>query len=124
MTGRPVKIPGPDHPISMEAADTTWRVIFNGEIIAESDDVVLMRETTYRVVAYFPRKHVRMDKLRATQHRTYCPYKGEASYFSIEANGHKAENAVWSYEKPFAAVEDISERLAFYPDSVDSIAES
>lgn len=123
MTERPVKIPGPDHPISMEKAGKTWRAVFNGEVVAESDDVVLMRETTYPVVAYFPRADVKMDLLARTEHHTYCPYKGEASYYSLAAGDKSEANAVWTYEEPYAAVEAIRKRLAFYGTKMDAVEE-
>lgn len=124
MTERIVKIPGPDHPITMQKANSTWRVTFNNAVIAESEDVLLMQETTYPVVAYFPRKDVKMNVLHATDHHTYCPYKGEASYFSLVTDGRSEENAVWSYQAPYPAVADIKDRLAFYATKVDKIAES
>ena len=118
-----VKLPGPEHPISMTKAKSTWRVVFNNAVIAESEDVLLMQEATYPVVAYFPRKDVKMNLLQATDHHTYCPYKGQASYFSLDADGRREDNAVWSYEAPYPAVADIKERLAFYTTKVDEIAE-
>ena len=123
MTERSIKIPGPDHPIAIEKAGRTWRAVYNGAVIAESDDVILMRETTYPVIAYFPRKDVKMDLLARTDHHTYCPYKGEASYYSISAGGKNEDNAVWTYEEPYPAVEQIRERLAFYGAKLDAVAE-
>ncbi len=82
-----------------------------------------MREAGYPAVFYVPRKDVDMTKLARTDHATYCPYKGDAAYFSIASGGARAVNAVWTYESPFPAVEPIREHLAFYTDRVDSIEE-
>lgn len=115
------KIPGPDHPISTTQDSRRVRVTFRGETVADSVEVVTLQEAGYPPVHYFPRKDVRMDLLRRTDHGSWCPYKGQASYFSIIVAGATADNAVWSYETPFDPVADIHERLAFYPSRVDSI---
>ena len=94
------------------------RVTFRGEPIADSRDAVAMEEGSYPVVYYIPRKDVKMDRLVRSEHQTVCPFKGTASYYSLK-NG--AENAVWTYEKPYDEMSAIKERLAFYPDKVDSI---
>ena len=94
------------------------RVTFRGEVIAESGDAIAMREGNYPVVYYFPRRDVKMEKLARTAHSTHCPYKGDASYYSI-AGG--PQNAVWSYEQPKPAMQSIKGLLAFYADKVDSI---
>ena len=100
-------------------AGATVRVTLKGEVIAESRDALAMKEGTYPVVYYFPRKDVKMDRLKRTTHSTHCPFKGDASYFSL-VDG--PENAVWSYEQPFDDLTVIKDRLAFYPDKVVSIA--
>ena len=92
------------------------RVSVNGEVIAESSDAIRMEEGTYPPVYYFPRKDVRMERLERTSHRTHCPHKGDASYFSIKGG---PQNAVWSYEAPYEKMAAISELLAFYPDKVE-----
>lgn len=92
------------------------QVSFNGEVVADTRDAVAMDEGSYPTVYYVPRRDVRMDRLVPSPHRTYCPHKGHASYFSL-AGG--PQNAVWSYEQPFDAVGLIRELLAFYPDKVD-----
>ena len=79
-----------------------------------------MREASYPEVLYVPRDDVDMTKLERTSHATYCPYKGECSYYSIPSGGQKAANAVWSYEMPYDAVASIKDHLAFYRDRVDS----
>lgn len=108
----------PDHRIETTPADARVRVKFNGEVIADTRDAVEMKEGDYPVVYYVPRKDVKMDRLVRTTHRTYCPFKGHASYFSL-VNG--PENAVWSYERPYDEMLAIKELLAFYPDKVDAI---
>lgn len=123
MTTRVQKIPGPDHPIVMEQCAKRMRVVYRGETIAESVDALVMRKSAYPPVYYFSRADVKMEKLARTAHMSWCPYKGEASYFSIGEGDSREENAVWSYETPFDAVADIRERLAFYPNKVDRIEE-
>jgi uncharacterized protein (DUF427 family) len=118
-----VKIPGPDHPISLAPHDRRVRVTFNGMIIAETSRALAMYEGGYPVVFYIPREDADQSLLVRTDHATYCPYKGDASYFSIHANGRTSENAIWSYENPYEAVAPIGERLAFYRNRVDAIEE-
>ena len=75
---------------------------------------------TYPVVHYIPRSAVEMNRLVKTDHSTHCPYKGDASYFSISCHGRtRIENAVWSYETPFPAMKEIAGYLAFYPNKVE-----
>ena len=95
------------------------QVSYRGELIADSRDAVALEEGPYPVVYYIPRKDVRMDRLQRTSHRTHCPYKGDASYYSIQDG---PANAVWSYEQPKEGMLSIKGLLAFYPDKVDSIA--
>jgi uncharacterized protein (DUF427 family) len=109
----------PDHRIMTKPAGVRVQVKLNGELIADTRDAIEMKEGDYPVVYYFPRKDVKMDRLSRTTHQTYCPFKGHASYYSLK-NG--AENAVWTYETPYDEMKAIRERLAFYPDKVDSIA--
>jgi uncharacterized protein (DUF427 family) len=115
------KIPGPDHPISIQPTLDRVVVKFAGEVIADSTRALSLREASYPTVQYIPRGDVRMDRLVRTQHHTHCPYKGDANYFSVKAGGRSSENAVWTYEQPFDQVGEIAEHVAFYPDRVDSI---
>jgi uncharacterized protein (DUF427 family) len=94
------------------------RVTFRGEAIAETAEALALKEGSYPVVYYIPRKDVKMDRLVRTTHSTHCPHKGDASYFSIQDG---PANAVWSYERPKDGVAAIREHLAFYPDKVDAI---
>ncbi|WP_454723236.1 MULTISPECIES: DUF427 domain-containing protein [Cupriavidus] len=120
---RAVKIPGPDHPITIEHNAGRVVVTVAGEVIADTRDALTLREASYPAVFYIPRKDVDMAKLERSAHSSYCPYKGEAAYFSIPSGGARSVNAIWTYESPYAAVEPIRDRLAFYPDRVESIAE-
>lgn len=121
MNDRPVKIPGPDHPITIAPAGQTYRVIFKGEVLAQSANATELNEANYPPAIYFPRQDVRMELLNATDHKTYCPYKGQANYFSIKTAAGEQDNAVWSYEQPYDSVGPIRELLAFYPSKMDSI---
>ena len=122
-TARTVKIPGPDHPITIERDPSHVVVKVAGRVIADTRDALTLREAHYPPVFYIPRKDVDMALLERTDHSTYCPYKGNAAYFSIPQGGERAVNAIWTYESPYPAVEPIRDHLAFYPDRVDSIDE-
>lgn len=113
-----MKIPGPDHPISVTPASTRWRALFHGHLLADSGGAMLLREAAYPQVVYFPRQDVEMAFLARTDHATQCPYKGEASHYTIFRDGEVAENAAWSYEHPYPAMEAIGDLIAFYPDRV------
>ncbi len=118
-----VKIPGPEHPISIARNAKRVRVTFAGKVVADTTRALTLSEAGYAPVHYIPRADAAMDLLKPTAHASYCPYKGDASYFSIEADGRIAENAVWSYQQPFPAMAEIKEYLAFYPSRVDKIEE-
>jgi len=104
--------------ITTRPAGARVRVTFNGEVIADTRDALLLEENGYPPVAYVPREDVKMERLIRTSHTTYCPHKGQATYYSISNGGQAARNAVWSYETPIEAVGAIRELLAFYPDRV------
>ena len=118
------KIPGPDHPISIQPTLDRVVVKFAGDVIADSTRALTLREASYPPVQYIPRGDVHMDCLARTLHHTHCPYKGDASYFTIKVGDRTSENAIWSYEQPFPAVAEIKEYLAFYPNRVDKIEEN
>ena len=120
---RAVKVPGPDHPITIEANPKLIVVKFGGRIIANSRRALTLREASYPPVHYIPRQDVDMSLLTRSAHTTYCPYKGECNYFGISTDGFQADNAVWTYEAAFPAVAEIEDYLAFYPDRVDAIDE-
>ncbi|WP_374573097.1 DUF427 domain-containing protein [Phenylobacterium sp.] len=114
-----MKIPGPDHPIVIKPAAKRWRARFGEHVIADSNDALILTEASYKPVVYFPRQDVSMEFLSRTDRSTHCPYKGDASYFTLIMDGQFADNVVWSYEEPFPAMEEIRGRLAFYPDRVE-----
>jgi uncharacterized protein (DUF427 family) len=111
----------PEHQVLLEHGPGRVRVVFNGETVAETDDVITVRETGYGPVYYLARSGARMERFERTGHHTHCPFKGDASYFTLSVGGRTAENAVWSYERPYDEVMDLKDRLAFYPDRVDAI---
>src|SRR5262249_6757905 len=111
----------PDHPITIAPADGRIRVTFAGHVVALSDAALVLAEASYAPVYYLPPEHVDFAVLERTDHKTRCPYKGEASYYSIRTAGRTAQNAVWSYERPLPSVAAIAGYLAFYPDRVDNM---
>jgi len=122
MKDRQIRVPGPDHPIAIERTPVRVVVSIAGRVIADTRDALTLRESTYPPVQYIPLKDVDMSLLEPTDHSTYCPYKGDCAYYSIPIGGDKSVNAVWTYEVPFAAVAEIKDHFAFYPDRVDEIA--
>ncbi len=109
----------PDHRIGLAPAGRRMRVIVAGCVaVAESGDVLVMREGDYPPVYYFPRQDVNMDLLAATDHASTCPFKGDASYWTIEAGDRREENAAWSYEAPYDEMLEIAGMIAFYQDRV------
>ncbi|MFJ6326356.1 MULTISPECIES: DUF427 domain-containing protein [unclassified Rhizobium] len=121
MSEKPVKIPGPDHPITIEEKHAHVTVSVAGKVIADTHEALSLKEASYPAVIYIPRKDVDMSLLQKTSHETYCPYKGECSYYSIPAGGERSVNAIWTYENPYPSVGQIKDYMAFYPDRVDSI---
>ena len=119
--GKEIRIPGPDHPITISPADGTVRVMVAGRIVAESTRALRLEENGYPPVYYLPRDDADTSLLIRTAHSTYCPYKGDCAYYSIPMGGERSVNAVWTYESPYAPVKEIAQHLAFYPNRVDSI---
>ena len=119
--GKEIKIPGPDHPITISPAGGKVRVTIAGKIVAESTLALQLEEKGYPPVYYLPRSDTDMSLLVRTTHYTYCPYKGDCSYYSIPVGGSRSENAAWTYERTHEAVASINEYLAFYPSRVDAI---
>jgi len=120
---KPIKIPGPDHPIAIERNPHRIVVKVAGRVVADTRNALTLREANYPAVQYLPRKDVDMSQLERTDHATYCPYKGDCAYYSITSGGKRSINAVWSYEAPYVATAAIKDHVAFYPDRVDSIEE-
>ena len=111
----------PEHRVHVAPAGVRVRVTFNGEVIADTRDAIKLEESGYTTVYYVPRQDVKMQYLARTEHRTYCPFKGHASYFTLSLRQRKAQNAAWSYEQPYDELSVIREWLAFYPNKVDRI---
>jgi uncharacterized protein (DUF427 family) len=123
MAEKTVKIPGPDHPITVEPNPNRVVVTVDGKVIADTTEALALREANYSPVQYIPRKDVDMGALERSMTQTYCPYKGDAAYFSIPGGGERSVDAIWTYEAPYAAVAVIKDHLAFYPSRVDAIEE-
>lgn len=123
MSAQPMKIPGPDHPITITPNPRRVMVTWNRRVVADSRKALTLKEASYPAVFYIPRGDVDMTLLTHSTHKSFCPYKGEASYYSIASDGERSENAIWSYEDPSDAVSEIKGYIAFYPDRVDSIEE-
>ena len=123
MEEKKVKLPGPDHPISIQRNAARVIVSVAGRVVADTRNALALREADYPAVQYIPREDVDLTQLERTDHATYCPYKGDCNYYSVPAGGKKSVNAVWSYDDPYPAVAQIREHVAFYPDKVDEISE-
>ncbi|MEE8473968.1 MAG: DUF427 domain-containing protein [Myxococcota bacterium] len=109
----------PDYRVNLDPSTARVRVSFAGEMIAESERTLMVRETKHTPVVYFPRDDVRLDLLEATSHVTFCPFKGEASYWTLRVGDRVEENVVWSYADPFDEVAGIKDYVSFYADRVD-----
>jgi uncharacterized protein (DUF427 family) len=123
MQTKSIRLPGPSHPITIEANPARVTVSVAGRIIADTRNALTLREAGYAAVQYIPRKDVEVALLERTDHQTYFPYKGDCAYCSIPLGGDRSVNAVWTYEAPYAAVAAIKDHVAFYPDRVDAIDE-
>jgi len=111
----------PEHRVDLLPDRRRVRVTFAGAVIADSTDAIRCEETGHGPVFYVPEKDMRMDLLHATDHRTYCPFKGNCSYWTIEAGNKQAENAVWGYRTPYDEAAGLAGHYAFYPNRVDAI---
>ncbi len=116
-----IRVPAPDHPIDIDPSSAHVVVRVAGKIIVDTRNALTLREASYPSVLYLPRSDADLSLLQRTDHATYCPYKGDCSYYSIPLGGAKSINAVWTYENPYAAVEAIKGYLAFYRDRIDSM---
>ncbi len=123
MTEQTIKIPGPSHPITIERNENRVIVTLNGRVIADTRAALTLREARYPPVHYIPREHVDMTALARSATKSYCPYKGEAAYFSIPSGGERSIDAIWTYEAPYDAVAEIKNHLAFYPGRINAIEE-
>ncbi|SDO23814.1 Uncharacterized conserved protein, DUF427 family [Methylobacterium phyllostachyos] len=117
-----MKLPGPDHPIIITREPRRVRVTLAGIVIADTRRALRLEEARYPPVFYVPRSDIRSETFAASAHTSHCPYKGDARYFDLRVEGTHRPDAVWSYESPYPAVDQIRDHVAFYPDRVDSIA--
>jgi uncharacterized protein (DUF427 family) len=113
-----MKLPGPDHPITITPNPKRIRVSAGGVVIADTTHALTLKEASYPAVQYVPRTDANMALLKRTDRTTHCPYKGDASYYSVVADGKTLENSIWTYETPFPAMTEIKDHLAFYPDKM------
>jgi len=123
MKEKQVRLPGPDHPISIQRNPARVVVSVAGPVVADTRNALTLREAAYPPVQYMSAEDVDFSQLERTDHATYCPYKGDCNSSSVPAGGRKSVNVVWTYEDPFPAVAQIKGHVAFYPDRVDEIAE-
>ena len=119
-----MKIPNSEHPITIEPNRSRVRITVAGWVVADTARALTLRESDYPPVQYVPRDDVDMSLLERSDNQSYCPYKGDAAYYSIAVGGGRGKNAVWTYEAPYAAVAEIKDHLAFFPDRVDSIEQT
>ena len=120
MADRPVKQPTAEHPITVEPTGKHVTVRVNGELVADTRTALTLQESTYPAVQYIPLGDVVQDRLRHSDTTTYCPFKGDASYYHVTtAAGDTVEDVIWTYEQPYPAVGDIVGHVAFYPDKAD-----
>jgi uncharacterized protein (DUF427 family) len=121
MAEKPHLLPGPDHPITVTPNPAHVVVTVAGKVVADTNRALTLQESTYPAVQYIPIEDVDKSLLERTDTATYCPYKGDASYYSIPVGGDRSVDAIWVYETPYDAVAEIKDHVAFYPDRVDSI---
>jgi uncharacterized protein (DUF427 family) len=115
---RTVRTPGPDHPITVEPTGDRVVVRAGGQVIADTTRALTLREADYPPVQYIPLDDIAAGALRPTDSQTYCPYKGDASYYTLTTGDSEIADAVWTYEKPYEAVGVIAGHVAFYPQHV------
>ncbi len=114
----------PSYRVDLEPNPQRVRAVFNGETVADSKQALVVRETAHKPIYYFPRDDVRLDLMERTDHHTFCPFKGEASYWTLRCGNQRAENAVWSYEDPFEEVAGLRDYMSFYGDTVEHRADT
>lgn len=112
------------HAIRIEKHPKRVTVTWNGSVVAETKQALVLKEGPLPPAYYVPRQDVHVSYLQRTDHSTHCPFKGEASYFSVTVNGKTADNAVWTYENPIDDVAAIKDHLSFYKEKMDAIEES
>jgi uncharacterized protein (DUF427 family) len=119
-SGRPVLTPTAEYPITVTPTGRHVTVRIGGEVIADTDAALTLQESTRPAVHYIPMADVRSDLLTRTATTSYCPFKGDAAYYTVTtAAGQTVADAIWTYEQPFDAVAAIAGHVAFYPDKAD-----
>ena len=124
MTSRPVLEPTTEHPITITPTGTRVVVRVNGEVVADTSEALQLQESSYPAVQYIPFEDVEQDRLTRTNTSTYCPYKGDAGYYSVSTAAGTVEDVIWTYDQPYPAVAQIVGHVAFYPDKADISVES
>jgi uncharacterized protein (DUF427 family) len=120
MSDRPVLEPTAEHPITVEPTGKHVTVRVNGELVADTIEALTLQESTYPAVQYIPLRDVVAERLKASDTETYCPFKGDASYYHVVTQGGETvDDVIWTYEKPYPAVGEIVGHVAFYPDKAD-----
>ncbi len=119
MTDKQIRQPGPDHPIRIEQNPAQITVTVDGQVIADTRSALTLWEANYPPVHYIPLADVDISQLQRTDHYTYCPFKGDCSYYTVLAGGSGTVNAVWTYDQPYEAVAAIKDHVAFYPNRVE-----
>lgn len=114
----------PDYKIDIISRDSEISISFNGELIAQSQHTLLLQEQDHQPVVYFPRQNVRMELLHSIAKTSFCPFKGNASYWSLDIEGHQIEMAAWSYEDPFPEMSRIKNYIAFYPEVFSNLKDT
>ncbi len=121
MTTAPGFAKHPDYEITTDTVQQHYQVRFNGALIADCHEPMLLSESRHHPVYYIPKSDLAMDYLERTAHESYCPFKGHARYWTIVVDGKRAENAVWAYDDPYDELPQVRDHVAFYPDRVDEI---
>jgi uncharacterized protein (DUF427 family) len=120
MSDRPVLEPTSAHPITVEPTGQHVSVRVNGELVAETDEALTLQESTYPAVQYIPLRDVVAERLKPSDTETYCPYKGDASYYHVVTEaGATVDDVIWTYREPYPAVRQIAEHVAFYPNKAE-----
>jgi uncharacterized protein (DUF427 family) len=121
MSEREIRQPTAEHPITVEPTGKHVTVRVNGAVVAETDAALTLQESTYPAVQYIPLADVVGSALHRSESTTYCPYKGEASYYHVTAAGDTVDDAIWTYEQPYPAVAPIAGHVAFYAEKADVV---
>ncbi len=126
MTDKAIHLPSATHPITVTPTGKHVTVTVNGVVVADTDNSLTLQEASYPAVQYIPMQDVAQNVLKPSSTTTYCPFKGDASYYSVEstASGSVVEDVIWTYEQPYPAVADIAGHVAFYPDKAEVVVGS